>query len=410
MNWKFAFQNPKVALRKAIHRLPNHALKRRFMKFPSSEKIIGQLEKLQNESKNKECFIFPLPGCPWGYMFQRPQQMARALGNKGYTVIYCVDTSFTGSPDWDVRGLKCVGENLYLFNDGQSGRTLNFLQNKMVVWKYWPHQTDFLNRLKLKNKKIIYDCIDHLSTFIYYKDIEKDHINSLAEADLVIATADKIFNNIKKKGDNCLLIPNAVSLEDFSGDYIQDIPYELKTKLEMISKESDQIVGYYGALADWVDFDLIEYCARKNPGWTFLLVGVKYPNISIPKLPNIEIWGEINYRYIPALLSYFDVAILPFKKNEITQHTSPVKIFEYMAGKKPIVSTKLYEIQKYDVVLSAEGNEEFNEKLNIGIQLKTNQQYLDLLIQCSLENSWDQRAEVVLNNLKNRGFISNGEI
>src|SRR5690606_19720783 len=96
------------------------SLKGTLLRFPSEKVIVSEIEYLLNKHKGKEIYIFPLPTCPWGYMFQRPQQLARALAKEDNVVFYLVDTTFPFAPDWEVRGIKKIEKNLYLFNDNTS--------------------------------------------------------------------------------------------------------------------------------------------------------------------------------------------------------------------------------------------------------------------------------------------------
>lgn len=188
----------------------------------------------------------------------------------------------------------------------------------------------------------VYDVIDHITTFNQYQAIEQDHQTSLDSAEVVLATSDQIFGTIKERRNDCLLVPNAVQYDDFQADSTQGWP-----EMDLFKERAEVIIGYYGAIAEWIDFDIIQYCASLRKHWTFLLVGETYPGVRIPRLENIVVWERQDYKKIPYLLQNMDVAIIPFKINDITINTSPVKVFEYMAGGKPVVSTELPEVKKY---------------------------------------------------------------
>ena len=373
-------------------------------RFPNKDIIFEDLVKYHKKAEKEIVFVFPFPSCPWGYMFQRPQQLAKTLASKGYLVIYCVDTSFPYKPDFFVRGLMELAPNLLLFNDGQNGEALKKFDQKarLVIWQYWPHQYNFIKRLEFE--KLIYDCIDDLTTFNQYDDINKNFEDSLEKADLVLVTADNIAKEISKYRNDYLMAPNAVKYDDFS--IINHFALSYDSNIPDNNLESDSIIiGYYGAIADWVNLDLIEYCAKERPRWKFVLIGQQYPNLSLPQKPNILYYNRQPYEKLPYYLSKFDVAILPFKINDITMNTSPVKIFEYMAGGKPVVSTRLPEVEKYDPILIADSNEEFLMKLEEAYSLKNDETYISSLKQVAFENTWEIRVESVLNKLHERGVI-----
>ena len=399
------FKEPKIIIRKILHKLPNGKIKNTILRFPTSKTILQELEQLKIKTDDKEIFIFPLPSCPWGYMFQRPQQLALSLARKGYPVIYMVDTSFPHCPDWDIRSLVEIDNNLYLYNDGLGGQLLHtYCANKhVIVWQYWPHQTRFVNMLSEQcSVSTIYDCIDHLSTFDSYYGIEREFYKSLENAEIVLATSKEIFNELRNIRSDCFLVPNGVRIEDFEVIGLK------KFKLpDPIRLEAKIIVGYYGAVAEWFDFEMVDYIAKANLNWAFVIVGEVYPEVTkkakkLKENNNVVMLPRIPYSDIPCLLSVFDIAMLPFIINDITLSTSPVKVFEYMAGKKITVSSCLPEIMGLPGVLVARSAEEFNQKLHEAVILKDNMQIQKQLLQEARGNTWDKRSETVLSLLKKR--------
>jgi len=404
---QLAIKEPRKFARKLVHKCPGYVLKNRMMGFPANSHIHSQLAGLVEQYRGKSIFVFPSPGCPWGYMFQRPQQLARALSAAGYPVIYCVDTSFPEDPDWSVRGLIKLEDSIYLYNDGVHGEALSTIADHLMIWQFWPHQSSFVQRIKSNRTKLIYDYIDHLTTFIPYSGLHEDFESSLRNADLVLVTADYLLEDLQNYEVNrWLLVPNGVHQDDFAVLRSDKKYNDFYAQLNQLRGTSDVIVGYYGALAEWVDFELLEYCALKNPDWTFLMVGQCYPDITPPNIPNLHIWERVSYELIPHLLNIFDIAIVPFKINEITLHTSPVKIFEYMAGGKPVVSTNLPEVRKYEPVLIGTTTEQFERKLHAALEYKNDESYMKSLETCASSNTWAHRVEVVINELKERDLLS----
>lgn len=390
-------KTPIKVIRKIINRFPT-IIRNKLLYFPSEEDIKKEILNLENLYHGKSVFIFPPPSSPWGYLFQRPHQLAIEISKRGYPVLYCVDTSFSEAPDWYVRGIVTIKEHLYLYNDGNSGKYLNNIKNP-IIWQYWPSQDEFLKTFN-REVPVIYDCIDHISTFLSYNGIKKDHLQSLTRANIVLATADNILKSIQKIRKDCMLVPNAVRFEDFEKTKTSDTFGFNKQR-----EKYDIIVGYYGAIAEWIDFDLIEKCARNNPKWLFVFVGEKYPNVIPPKLSNIVFLPRQSYSRLPLLLDNIDVAILPFKLNDITNNTSPVKIFEYMASGTPIVSTPLIEVVKYPEILIANNADSFQNQINKANRLKNNNSFIQSLKYRSLQNTWEKRLDLVIFELKKRGLI-----
>jgi len=362
--------------------------------FPTRKRLIKEAQLELSLYAEATVVVFPAPSCPWGYMFQRPQQLAKAFARRGILVLYSTDTSFSEEPDWSVRGIKQLDNYLYLYNDNHMGKYLpEILEGKnVIVWQYWPHQFSYVRTLASKlSISLVYDVIDHLTTFDGYPGMENDHNDSLSNAIITVATAKQIYNEIAKSRSNCLLLPNAVNTNDFKsvGKSTQNVR---------------KIIGYYGAVAEWFDFEAIEFSAINNPDWTFKIVGEIYSQVTrdverLKLLPNVEFCPRISYDRIPELLSSFDVSMLPFRINDITLNTSPVKVYEYLAGGKVTVSSPLPEVLDLPGVLIASSAEEFEKQLHHAFQVRNDSALLGLMRHAAEQNSWERRVEQFLEHL-----------
>ena len=112
--------------------------------------------------------------------------------------------------------------------------------------------------------------------------------------------------------------------------------------------------------------------------------------------PRVHFLGAKTYATLNTYAIHYDIAILPFKKTALTQAVSPVKIFEYMAARKPIVTTDLRECKKYQSCLIAESSSEFMEQLKRAAMLRNDLNYLNLLDQEAFENSWEKKTVEIL--------------
>ena len=128
------------------------------------------------------------------------------------------------------------------------------------------------------------------------------------------------------------------------------------------------VAGYYGALASWFDYGLLDEAARLRPDWRFVLIGPKL-DASLDGSPILSrknlLWlGARDYVSLPGYLSTFDVATIPFRINSITLSTSPLKLFEYFAAGKPVVTTPMPECEAFGKVAIARDAREFTEALD----------------------------------------------
>jgi glycosyltransferase involved in cell wall biosynthesis len=164
------------------------------------------------------------------------------------------------------------------------------------------------------------------------------------------------------------------------------------------------VVGYYGAIAEWFDFELLAHAARQHRDWQFVLIGLTNRKADLDGFtgehPNVHYLGEKPYESLAAYLAHFDVGIIPFLVNDVTNAVSPVKLFEYAAGGKPIVSTAFTEVCQYSEVLTAGDGDEFVQQLRRALQLGRDAAYQEKLARLAESNSWQDRAARILKTIE----------
>ncbi len=117
---------------------------------------------------------------------------------------------------------------------------------------------------------------------------------------------------------------------------------------------------------------------------------------------NIYFLGPRDYSVLKNYASKCDIMIIPFKINNITKATNPVKAFEYMALHKPIVTTDMNECRKYKSILIGKTYEEFIDKLEIALKQKKDKKYNDLLDKEAKENDWSMKAKLIIDLIKTK--------
>ena len=131
-----------------------------------------------------------------------------------------------------------------------------------------------------------------------------------------------------------------------------------------------------------------------------MLIGPDYdgtlPRSGITSLSNVNWLGAKPYGGLPAYLTHFSVATIPFIVNEVTHAVSPLKLFEYMAGGKPVVTPPLRECARQSEVLLADGPEEWIEMLDLAIELSADPGYQQRMIEAARLNTWDARVSSIL--------------
>jgi len=217
---------------------------------------------------------------------------------------------------------------------------------RKVVLTTWPFMGNIIG--SLGESLSIYYRVDDFSEFpcvdkIRIASFEKELIG---KADVIIASADKLAQDIDKNGKVVECIPHGVDYAHFNENG--------KTGGEMspVRAIPGPRIGFFGSINSWVDLDLLKIVADDHPEWSFILIGPsQLPESSLPKGNNIHFLGKVDYEELPSYAQYFDVALIPFKVNALTMGVNPLKMMEYFALGLPVVSTPIPEVLKYGEVL-----------------------------------------------------------
>ena len=337
--------------------------------------------------------IFP-PTIGWNIsLFQRPHQLARAFAKKGFLVFFCTEAQID-----DLRGFREVSHGLYLAN---SPWGVFDLVERPILFTL-PYNREYL--FQLRQPTIVYEVIDDLDVFPGDKtQLQKNHDILLKEADVVLVTADRLMEQVERVRTDAILCPNAVELDHFSQARGSD-PKSMPPDLAAVLRTDRPVIGYYGALARWFDYDLVLQAAQKHSDWDFVFIGPDHDHTllesNILTMPNIHWLGPRDYSQLPGYLRHFTVATIPFLVNNITLATSPIKLFEYMAAGKPIVTSDLPECRKYPGVFVAHNTKEFINHLEHALTLIHDQAYVQQLYQTAQENTWEARVAQIIDALE----------
>ena len=340
-------------------------------------------------------------------LFQRPQHIANNLAKNNCLVFYEV-TTMTDK----VKTLKKHSHNIFLINFNNKALNKILMQElkKVDKPKYvqlystdWKLSVDNIKNYMNNGFGFIYEYIDDISPELAgTKNIPQNIIDKynfvMDNKDVyVVVTADALEKDvISQRGKtNMVFSSNGVDY-DFFKTYNKNYKYE--NEFQEILNKKKPIIMYYGALAKWFDYDLVKKIAKTNK-YSIVLFGIKYDesfdeNLSNEK--NIYFMGPRDYKVLKEYAKYADILTIPFVINNITLATSPVKIFEYMALHKPIVTTDMPECRKYKSVLIGHNHDEFIKKIDEALKLKNDKKYIELLDKEAKENDWSKKAKAII--------------
>lgn len=285
-------------------------------------------------------------------------------------------------------------------------------QNHPAATAATVHSTDYFVQLEdirqaqAAGDTILYEYIDDTHPDLWGKPASANlleyHSALLADDRVVcIATAEKLLASVRQmRTHNTALVTNGVDRRDFSTKRSSTPPASIASVLA----KGRPLVGYHGALAKWFDYELIHHLCRSRPNIEVVLIGAdidgSLAGSGLTELPNLTFLGPVNYADLPYHSAWFDAAIIPFRLNALTESTSPIKLFEYMALGKPIVATDMPECRKYHSVLIGKSADAFIANIDQALTLRTDSDYLATLNGEAQANTWQAKARTIADLLR----------
>lgn len=298
----------------------------------------------------------------WDFRYQRPQQLAQALSATGRRVIYVSAAledderaGFTLQP-LDMEG-RLFEVRLFargaptIYANAPDAATVRQLRRSCGEVLAWLNATQLISLIQhpfwyaigsvLPNSRLVYDCMDHHEGFgnngAEILQLERQLVR---EAELtVFASAWLARHWAEHAKARCTVIRNASDFSFFARAPAE--PYR--------DRQGRRIIGYYGAIAEWFDQALIAAVAEVFTDCVILLIGADtaQARVHLRAHSNIEFLGEVPYVELPYYLHGFDVCLLPFRIDQLTRATNPVKVYEYLSAGKPVVAVDLPEMQQF---------------------------------------------------------------
>lgn len=245
------------------------------------------------------------------------------------------------------------------------------------------------------SKLNIYQCIDDMSQEKYTaKHGPKLEQIIMQNADMVLVTSKHLHQLKAVFNPHTYILNNAADTQLFKKAYLNQYsrPIELKNR-------TGKVIGFVGNLdQNRIDYTLLKDIATYFPNDQLLLIGPInnkiYQSIGLDECTNVIFTGSKKLEQLPNYLQYIDCAIIPFLCNQLTKSIYPIKINEYLAAGKPVVSTSFSEdIQGFkDYIYLAENRSHFLQLIKIAIQ-EDSQEKVKQRITKAESNSWEERVK-----------------
>jgi hypothetical protein len=349
----------------------------------------------------------------WDYRFQRPQQIATQFGRAGHRVFFLSVTSFLrpgdppgslvakapGVAELAIRSNRALNVYRGQLSEGDIGALENSFHalaeqlslRGTVVLVQIPFWAPLAIRLRDRlGWRVVYDCMDEWTNFpgIGRQVLGREE-ELVRAADLTVVSSGLLAEKWRGRSRRLLVARNGVDLDHYRTGYHEN---------DVLGPVSHPVIGYYGALASWVDMELIEKVARRFVHATLVLAGGHFDvDVStLARYENVRLLGQRPYEEMPRLLWHFDACMIPFLNNAITQATNPVKFYEYCYSGKPVVAPDLVELRPFgDRCYLARNHDEFLRGLEQALAEGPDDPRRERRRETAAANDWIERYRAI---------------
>ena len=345
----------------------------------------------------------------YDFRFQRPQQFAKRFAENGHRVFY-VNADFNRK-----EGISLIAENLYavdLFSDkcnaiyyAETDEIIEWMKDSLrkviyqnaisdaVVIVDYPNWVDTALALRKEfGFKLVTDYMDDYTGFMTTttEGLKDRCLHLLQESDSVISSSNFLYDIASKYSNKVTIIRNGTETDHF--------------KIKSEKRENERpIIGYYGAISEWFDWEKICYVAKNMPDCDVVLIGdVTHNRAKFERYSNIKLLGEMKYADLPNELEKFDVCLIPFDTStDLIKATNPVKFYEYLSAGKKVVATEIPELEPFkdEYVYMSNDNKRFTEYIRLCIENKDTLKDGESCVKFAEENDWQKRYDAFYNSL-----------
>lgn len=292
-------------------------------------------------------------------------------------------------------------------NQTMLARQIRHVVNKlglkdMIVWVACPAACNVA--LDLDKSKLVYQRTDRYEE---YPNVDRNVITEYdrklkASADVTVFVGQSLYEQERSQCRRAFFLDHGVDYEMFAYAELN------AEKPEDIAGTPGPVVGFFGGIDDHTsDIAFVEKVVDLLGEMSFVFVGKASSDCSaLEARGNVSMLGQKPYERIPHYGKCFDVAIMPWRQNRWIEACNPIKLKEYLALGKPVVSTPFAELQKYrDVVYQASTPKQFAESIKQALEEDCPERIAQR--REKVQNaSWDSKAQLVLDELLAENGVS----
>mgnify|MGYP002713873476 CR=1 FL=1 len=363
---------------------------------------VVELAKPQDRGDPIVCFSH----LRWDFVFQRPQHLMTRFARTRTVVVFEEPVPAQSGMAMGVDLRRCAASGVVVATprlpEGLDGACRTAVLRQLldevlagqsiehpVLWYYTPMMLPLSRHIEAS--AVVYDCMDELSAFKFAPpEMTQLEAELMSRADVVFTGGYSLYEAKQGRHDNIHPFPSSVEREHFK---------QARSGLDQPPVQAAVTgprLGFYGVIDERMDLELLATVADTRPDWSLVLVGpvVKIAEQDLPRRANIHYMGQQSYDDLPAFLSGWDVALMPFAINESTRFISPTKTPEYLAAGRPVVSTPIRDVVRHygelQGVKIADTAEAFVAACEAQLALKETSAWLEQVDEALASLSWEQ--------------------
>lgn len=204
---------------------------------------------------------------------------------------------------------------------------------------------------------VAYYCVDDFTLWpgVNQQLVREMEQRLLGQADILFCSSCELASIKNSAGLRTEILPHGVDYDHFSSCLL-----EKQGSVSALRGLSKPVIGYFGLLGEWVDTAILEDIALSHPDWSLLLMGQVVADISrLAKFSNVHFTGPVPYAELPDYVANVDALILPYYTEGRGQTITPLKLREYIATGKPVISTAIPECVQYSPHIAIANPDEF---------------------------------------------------
>jgi glycosyltransferase involved in cell wall biosynthesis len=262
-----------------------------------------------------------------------------------------------------------------------------------VLWLYNPEQGPLIG--SFGERLSVYHCIDEFAAGTRGRKrriITALEARLLRRVDLVFANSLLTYERKRSLHSQTYRIPSGADVGHLAR--AMDEAYPVHPSIAYLRHP---VAGYVGNVNAKIDINLLAAVANRLADWQFVFVGRVYPQAvdlgPLSRLPNVHFLGRFPFAEVPALMRGMDVCLLPYADTEHARYRSPLKLYEYLAAGKPVVSTEHPEVREFSAWVDIASTPSEYAAAIVRARERDTPERRQRRAQIARKHSWDRRVD-----------------